>query len=63
MEGHSPQEGGTIFQHAASAVSGLCDIPCESQFITYMVILAVMKFVGSTNRTGGMLVFFRCVLS
>ncbi|XP_043234790.1 solute carrier organic anion transporter family member 74D-like isoform X2 [Amphibalanus amphitrite] len=61
VEGKSAPGAGTIFQHAASAVSGLCDIPCDSQFVTYMIILAVMKFVGSTNRTGGMLVFFRSV--
>ena len=62
LEGRSVEEGGTFFEHAAGAVSGLCDMPCESLFVTYMVILAVMKFVGSTNRTGSMLVFFRCVL-
>lgn len=43
-----------------SATSGFCPLPC-SGFTTYIIILALMKFLGSTNRTGGMLVFFRSV--
>lgn len=54
----SGKAGASILSHVAKATSGLCELPCNS-FVPYMIILAVMKFVGSTNRTGGMLVFFR----
>uniref|UniRef100_A0A1A9UYM4 Solute carrier organic anion transporter family member n=1 Tax=Glossina austeni TaxID=7395 RepID=A0A1A9UYM4_GLOAU len=43
------------------AISGACPVNCFSQFVTFLVVMCFLKFIGATGRASNFLVSVRCV--
>ncbi|XP_068147803.1 solute carrier organic anion transporter family member 74D-like [Drosophila tropicalis] len=43
------------------AVDGPCPVDCQRQFLIFMVVMCLLKFIGSTGRVTNLLLALRCV--
>ena len=49
-------------ESVTEATEGWCEVPgCKTQFIYWMVAMAILSILGSTSRVGNVLVALRCV--
>lgn len=48
-------------QQPGTAVPNACPIDCYSEFIAFLSVMCVMKFIGATGRASNFLVGVRCV--
>ncbi|XP_030386446.1 solute carrier organic anion transporter family member 74D isoform X2 [Scaptodrosophila lebanonensis] len=44
-----------------TGVEGACPVDCSSQFISFLVVMCFLKFVGASGRSSNVLLSLRCV--
>lgn len=49
------------FINPGEAVSGTCPVHCQSMLMTFLIVICLMKFIGSSGRASNFLVGIRCV--
>ncbi|KAK9504054.1 hypothetical protein O3M35_010489 [Rhynocoris fuscipes] len=60
--------GTKIFQNCScisdfgEAIDGACPVDCQNNFVIFLAILCLMKFLSSTGRAGNTIIQFRAVL-
>ncbi|XP_025194151.1 solute carrier organic anion transporter family member 5A1-like isoform X2 [Melanaphis sacchari] len=44
-----------------TAIAGMCPVDCGHDFIIFLVLMGIMRFLSSTGRSGNTIIQFRCV--
>ncbi|XP_075211114.1 solute carrier organic anion transporter family member 74D-like [Lycorma delicatula] len=44
-----------------TVISGSCPVDCSQQFLTFVILMSILRFTSSTGRAGNSLIQFRCV--
>ncbi|XP_023302200.2 solute carrier organic anion transporter family member 74D [Lucilia cuprina] len=50
-----------LFGSGGQAMSGACSVNCFTQFVTFLAVMCLLKFIGATGRASNFLVSVRCV--
>ncbi|KAH8407485.1 hypothetical protein KR222_002225, partial [Zaprionus bogoriensis] len=44
------------------AVDGACPVDCSNQFLVFLVVMCILKFIGASSKSTSVLITLRCIL-